>query len=176
MLKFGVKSAVLGSAVYYTIDKGIWKDSATTSAFYDELESGLKFLIVGGAFLQFEFINMLKFGVKLAVLGSAVYYTIDKGIWKDSATTSAFYEELESGVSPYVGELKKQIPYELPPLPSNDRLSYLMKYYWNCGVKTTFNFLVDLPTHTSNAAVKIYDTVSSSLDAADQKTNSSQEK
>lgn len=51
--------------------------------------------------------------MKSAVLGSAVYYTIDKGVWKDSATTSALYEDLEKGVSPYVGELKKQIPYEV---------------------------------------------------------------
>ncbi|KAJ0178947.1 hypothetical protein K1T71_005722 [Dendrolimus kikuchii] len=108
---------------------------------------------------------MLKFGVKSAVLGSAVYYTIDKGVWKDSATTSALYEDLESGVSPYVGELKKQIPYELPPLPSNDRVSYLFKYYWNCGVKATFRFLVDLPSHTTNAATKAYDFISTSLEA-----------
>lgn len=54
-----------------------------------------------------------RFGIKSALLGSAVYYTIDKGVWKDSATTSALYEELEKGVSPYVGELKKQIPYEV---------------------------------------------------------------
>lgn len=68
------------------------------------------------------------------------------------------------------------ISLQLPPLPSNDRLSYLMKYYWNCGVKTTFNFLVNLPTHTSNAAVKTYEFISSSLDGAEQITNQSQEK
>ncbi|KAG6457461.1 MICOS complex subunit MIC13 homolog QIL1 [Manduca sexta] len=119
---------------------------------------------------------MLKFGVKSAILGSAVYYTIDKGVWKDSATTTAIYEDLEKGMSPYVGELKKQIPYELPPLPSNDRISYLFKYYWNCGVKTTFKFLVDLPTHTSNAASKTYEFISSSLEAPQPNANASQEK
>lgn len=56
---------------------------------------------------------IFRFGIKSVVLGSAVYYTIDKGVWKDSATTTALYEELEKGVSPYVGELKKQIPYEV---------------------------------------------------------------
>ncbi|XP_022825030.1 MICOS complex subunit MIC13 homolog QIL1 [Spodoptera litura] len=111
---------------------------------------------------------MLKFGVKSAVLGSAVYYTIDKGVWKDSATTSALYDELEKGVSPYVGEIKKQIPYELPPLPTNDRASYLFKHYWNNGVKATFSFLVDLPTHTSNACSKAYDYINSALDAGEQ--------
>lgn len=55
----------------------------------------------------------LRFGIKSAILGSAVYYTIDKGVWKDSETTSELYEELEKGVSPYVGELKKQIPYDV---------------------------------------------------------------
>ncbi|XP_059056782.1 MICOS complex subunit MIC13 homolog QIL1 [Achroia grisella] len=118
---------------------------------------------------------MLKFGLKSAILGSAVYYTVDKGIWKDSSTTTALYEDLEKGVSPYVGELKKQIPYELPPLPSNDRISYLFKYYWNCGVKTTFQFLVDLPTHTSNAATKTYNLISSSL-AVEPSTSPNQEK
>lgn len=54
-----------------------------------------------------------RFGVKSAILGSAVYYTVDKGVWKDSETTSALYHELEEGVSPYVGELKKQVPYEV---------------------------------------------------------------
>ncbi|XP_013200207.1 MICOS complex subunit MIC13 homolog QIL1 [Amyelois transitella] len=117
---------------------------------------------------------MLKFGIKSAVLGSAVYYTIDKGVWKDSSTTSALYEDLEKGVSPYVGELKKQIPYELPPLPSNDRLTYLFKYYWNCGVKSTFRFLVDLPTHTSNAATSVYEMISSSINTSEP--NKSEEK
>lgn len=107
---------------------------------------------------------MLKFGVKSVLLGSAVYYTIDKGVWKDSATTAAIYDELEKGMSPYVGELKSQVPYELPALPSNDRISYLFKYYWNCSVKATFRFLVELPTHTSNAAFKTYDFISSSLE------------
>ncbi|XP_075971431.1 MICOS complex subunit MIC13 homolog QIL1-like [Anticarsia gemmatalis] len=111
---------------------------------------------------------MLKFGVKSAVLGSAVYYSIDKGVWKDSATTAALYQELEQGVSPYVGELKKQIPYELPPLPLDDRISYLFKHYWNCGVKSTFRFLVDLPTHTSDAAAKTYDMIVSTLDAGEE--------
>ncbi|XP_049869825.1 MICOS complex subunit MIC13 homolog QIL1-like isoform X2 [Pectinophora gossypiella] len=110
---------------------------------------------------------MLKFAVKSAILGSAVYYTIDKGVWKDSSTTAALYEELEEGVSPYVGELKKQIPYQLPPLPTNDRVSYLFKYYWNCGVKATFKFLIELPTHASTAASKTYSMVSSALEAVE---------
>ncbi|CAG4991642.1 unnamed protein product [Parnassius apollo] len=110
---------------------------------------------------------MLKFGIKSAVLGSAVYYTVDKGVWKDSATTQVLYEELEKGMSPYVGELKQKIPVELPPLPSNDRISYLFKYYWNCGVKTTFEFLVELPTHTSNAATVVYNKISSALDSTE---------
>lgn len=54
--------------------------------------------------------------------------------------------------------------FQLPPVPSNDRLTYLFKYYWNCGVKATFRFLVDLPTHASNAAIKTYDFVSTSLE------------
>ncbi|CAH2229927.1 MICOS complex subunit MIC13 homolog QIL1-like [Pararge aegeria] len=118
---------------------------------------------------------MLKFTVKSAILGSAVYYTVDKGVWKDSTTTSELYEELEKGVSPYAGELRKQIPYELPPLPSNDRLTYLFKYYWNCGVKTTFRFLVDLPTHASNAAIKTYDFVSSSVEPIQSSPEKSQD-
>ncbi|CAK1545917.1 unnamed protein product [Leptosia nina] len=120
---------------------------------------------------------MLKFGIKSAILGSAVYYTVDKGVWKDSATTSELYKELENGVSPYVGELRKQIPYELPPLPSNDRISYLFKYYWNSGVKTTFRFLVDLPDHTSNAALSTYEFMSSLLEQEQTKsTNEEQSK
>ncbi|XP_047984214.1 MICOS complex subunit MIC13 homolog QIL1 [Leguminivora glycinivorella] len=114
---------------------------------------------------------MLKFGIKSAIFGTAVYYTIDKGVWKDSSTTAALYEDLEKGASPYVGELKKQIPYELPPLPSNDRLSYLFKYYWNSGVKASFRFLVDLPEHVSDLTVKTIDIVSASLDSGEQSAN-----
>ncbi|KAI8424097.1 hypothetical protein MSG28_002704 [Choristoneura fumiferana] len=118
---------------------------------------------------------MLKFGVKSAILGSAVYYTIEKGVWKDSATTAALYEDLEKGASPYVGELKKQIPYELPPLPSNDRVSYLFKYYWNSGVKATFRFLVDLPTHVSDLTNKTIDLVSSTLESVEPTSTSQTE-
>ncbi|XP_072939539.1 MICOS complex subunit MIC13 homolog QIL1-like [Epargyreus clarus] len=118
---------------------------------------------------------MLKFGIKSAILGTAVYYTVDKGVWKDSATTSAIYEELENGVSPYVGDFKKQIPYELPALPSNDRLTYLFKYYWNSGVKATFKFLVDLPTHTGNAATKTYELISSAIELVEPSPSPGQE-
>ncbi|XP_032512758.2 MICOS complex subunit MIC13 homolog QIL1-like [Danaus plexippus] len=119
---------------------------------------------------------MLKFGVKSVILGSAVYYTIDKGVWKDSSTTSKLYEELEEGVSPYVGELKKQIPYELPPLPSNDRMTYLFKYYWNSGVKATFRFLIDLPTHATNAASKSYEFINSVIEPVDPASRQDNEK
>ncbi|XP_026496894.1 MICOS complex subunit MIC13 homolog QIL1 [Vanessa tameamea] len=119
---------------------------------------------------------MLKFGIKSAILGSAVYYTVDKGVWKDSAKTNELYQELEKGMSPYVGELKKQIPYELPPLPSNDRLTYLFKYYWNSGVKATFTFLVDLPTHASNATTKSYNFISAAIEPVEPSPASSQEK
>ncbi|KAI5637414.1 protein QIL1 domain-containing protein [Phthorimaea operculella] len=114
---------------------------------------------------------MFKFGVKSAILGGAVYYTIEKGVWKDSATTTALYEELERGMSPYVGELKEQIPYSLPALPKNDRISYLFKYYWNTGVKATFRFLVDLPDHASDAASKTYNFISTSLEATEPSAN-----
>ncbi|CAH0407243.1 unnamed protein product [Chilo suppressalis] len=119
---------------------------------------------------------MIKFGVKSAVLGAAVYYTIDKGVWRDSSVTSAIYDDLEQGASPYVGELKKQIPYELPPLPSNDRVSYLFKYYWNSGVKATFRFLVDLPTHASNTADSALSLISSAINTGETNPSSSQEK
>lgn len=66
------------------------------------------------SFSTVDYILFYRFGIKSAILGSAVYYTVDKGVWKDSATTSELYEELEKGVSPYVGEFKKQIPYEVP--------------------------------------------------------------
>lgn len=42
-----------------------------------------------------------------------MYYTVDKGVWKDSESTREIYDELEKGVSPYVGEFKKQIPFEV---------------------------------------------------------------
>ncbi|VVC97703.1 unnamed protein product [Leptidea sinapis] len=119
---------------------------------------------------------MIKFGIKSAVLGSAIYYTVDKGVWKDSATTSELYKELENGASPYVGELRKQIPYEarlLPPLPSNDRISYLFKYYWNSGVKATFKFLVNLPDHTSNVVMKSYNYIANAIEPSEQTTNTS---
>lgn len=62
--------------------------------------------------MWFKILNF-RFGIKSAILGGAVYYTIDKGMWKDSSTTNAIYEDLEKGISPYVGELKNKIPYEV---------------------------------------------------------------
>ncbi|XP_041971285.1 MICOS complex subunit MIC13 homolog QIL1 [Aricia agestis] len=116
---------------------------------------------------------MLKFGVKSAILGTAVYYTVEKGVWKDSSTSSELYNELEKGVSPYVGELKKQVPYELPPLPSNDKVSYLCKHYWNTGVKATFRFLINLPDHATNAVTKTYNSLSAALEPVEPSSKSS---
>lgn len=63
----------------------------------------------------------------------------------------------------------------MPALPSNDRFSYLFKHYWNTGVKTTFSFLIDLPTHTSNIVSKSYELIVSTLDAEESSSSASQE-
>lgn len=61
----------------------------------------------------------------------------------------------------------KYLCLQLPPLPTNDRISYLFKYYWNTGVKSTFKLLIELPTYATNAAAKAYQLAASTMQAAE---------
>lgn len=55
-------------------------------------------------------------------------------------------------------------------------MTYLFKYYWNSGVKATFRFLIDLPTHATNAASKSYEFINSVIEPVDPAPRQDNEK
>ncbi|XP_076259576.1 MICOS complex subunit MIC13 homolog QIL1-like isoform X2 [Rhynchophorus ferrugineus] len=99
---------------------------------------------------------MIKFAIKAAIAGTAVYYVNEQGIWNKSEESIQSYKRLRTAVDPYIQEVTKQIPVELPEIPQTDNVPQLGKECWNRGVKASFAFLVKLPNYTveySNKAV-----------------------
>ncbi|RZC33670.1 hypothetical protein BDFB_005956 [Asbolus verrucosus] len=96
---------------------------------------------------------MFRFSVKVGLAGGAVYYLNKEGVWKESNESLKAYDKLNTALEPYVAEVKKQIPFETPPIPSGDRASHVIKQYWNKGVVATFQFVGRLP-HQLNTWTK----------------------
>ncbi|XP_030756719.1 MICOS complex subunit MIC13 homolog QIL1 isoform X2 [Sitophilus oryzae] len=88
---------------------------------------------------------MIKFAIKAAIAGTAVYYIKEQGIFNKSDESIESYRKLKQAVSPYIQDVTSQIPIELPEIPPTDNVSQLATEYWNRGVRASFAFLVRLP-------------------------------
>lgn len=87
-------------------------------------------------------------------MSSAIYFTIDKGVWKDSETTSVLYEDLKKKIKPLMKPVLEQIPFELPKLPKTGDMVSTAKTTWNKGVLASCLFLIGLPELTWEYAKK----------------------
>ncbi|ERL85466.1 hypothetical protein D910_02885 [Dendroctonus ponderosae] len=92
--------------------------------------------------------GFFRFAIKAGLAASAIYYVREQGVWKNSDETIETGKRLKSAVSPYIEEVKAQIPIELPVVPQTENACQLAKEYWNAGVRATFAFLVKLPDYS----------------------------
>lgn len=54
-----------------------------------------------------------RFGVKVAIAGSAVYYLAEQGVWKNSDEAHKVYGKINSAVCPYIKQVTSQVPIEV---------------------------------------------------------------
>lgn len=122
-----------------------------------------------------------RFAIKASVAGGFTYYTVQEGLWSDSKDSIKLYCKVYNKVAPYVKEnIPKELAtevytliymlwyifpfnlwyqetmfanfcFKIPDLPSVTDVSRIVKSSWNKGVIATFQFLSNLPEHTSNA-------------------------
>ncbi|XP_055686705.1 MICOS complex subunit MIC13 homolog QIL1-like [Lutzomyia longipalpis] len=97
--------------------------------------------------------------IKSGLAYVSVKYTIDQGVWASSARTTQLYNDIGDSLSPHWGEARKKIPLELPLLPSSGEACFVAKYYYNQGIKGTFNFIHRLPCHIGQWTKKAKDTI-----------------
>ncbi|XP_066149831.1 MICOS complex subunit MIC13 homolog QIL1-like [Euwallacea fornicatus] len=90
--------------------------------------------------------GIITFAIKAGLAGTAVYYVRNQGIWNTSEEAIEASKRVKTAVDPYLNDLLRQIPFELPNVPESENMCQLTKEYWNVGVKTTFRFLVQLPS------------------------------
>ncbi|XP_017796233.1 PREDICTED: MICOS complex subunit MIC13-like [Habropoda laboriosa] len=104
--------------------------------------------------------SLLRFTIKSTIVGGIVYYTYEEGLWSNGEETAKLYKKIYVNVAPYVKEnIPKEVTQELSELPSVIHISTFMKTSWNKGVINTMEFISNLPTHTTNGAIKLYETV-----------------
>ncbi|KAL0271155.1 UNVERIFIED_CONTAM: hypothetical protein PYX00_008343 [Menopon gallinae] len=94
---------------------------------------------------------MFRLGLKAGVIASAVYFTVDSGVWKDSETTTELYYKIKGEVTPYVKPVVDLVPFELPKIPKTGDMCSSAKTAWNKGVMASCLFL-------SNFCDKAWDT------------------
>lgn len=102
--------------------------------------------------------------IKSALVYGAVRYTVDKGVWADSQATEKLYNELCSVACPQVKKLQKQLPFEVPLMPKTGELCFIAKYYYNQGVKASFNFIHMAPCYMGQWAKKGKDAITSAME------------
>lgn len=102
--------------------------------------------------------------IKSAVVYGAVKYSVDKGVWADSQTTEKLYNEICAHTCPKVQAVKKQLPFEVPLLPKSGELCFIVKYYYNQGVKATFNFVHMMPCYLGQWAKKGKDAINQAME------------
>lgn len=106
---------------------------------------------------------MFRFAIKVGLAGGAVYYSKQEGIWEEN--TEQVYERYGTALKPYLESVKKQIPLDIPALPSSGELCFVTKHYYNEGVKSTIHFIHRLPCYAGQLAKKGSDAIKQALDA-----------
>ncbi|XP_077294380.1 MICOS complex subunit MIC13 homolog QIL1-like [Arctopsyche grandis] len=108
---------------------------------------------------------MLRLTAKAGIAGGTVYLVSNQGVWKDSETTSKLYDSIKKETCPYVKEAASQLPFDLPQVPQVDNMMQMGVHYWNCGVRTTFTFLLNSPTHVKDWSKSAYESIESFINS-----------
>lgn len=54
-----------------------------------------------------------RFGIKVGIAASAIYYLKEQGVFKDSDEAHKVYGRINSALQPYLQEAKKHVPIEV---------------------------------------------------------------
>ncbi|XP_065206453.1 MICOS complex subunit MIC13 homolog QIL1 [Planococcus citri] len=122
--------------------------------------------------------GLLKFSVKAGILGGAVYYSRDIGVWADSDTTYELGKKSIAYLTPYINKLEKEvpIPVDLKNLPSSEDACRTVKTYWNRGVISSITFIEKIPSNISYYSCQGISYISEQIQQEKNSLPSSQEK
>ncbi|EDW79945.1 uncharacterized protein Dwil_GK17742 [Drosophila willistoni] len=98
------------------------------------------------------------FLVRGGLVAGAVYYTRKAGIWGSTEETEKLYNNVKNQLCPYVQQVQKKLPFEVPQLPKTGEMRFLAKHYYNEGVKSSFRFIHMLPCYAGRGLKKVKDT------------------
>ncbi|KAH8302730.1 hypothetical protein KR044_010213 [Drosophila immigrans] len=103
---------------------------------------------------------MLKYRllVRGSLVAGTVYYTRKAGVWGSAEESDKLLNEVKGTLCPYVQKAKKQLPFEVPKLPQAGEVRFLVKHYYNEGVKSSFRFIHMLPCYAGRGLKKVKDT------------------
>ncbi|XP_063982001.1 uncharacterized protein LOC135165025 [Diachasmimorpha longicaudata] len=95
--------------------------------------------------------GIIRLAVKSSLAGGFIYYTAQEGLWSSAEDTIKFYEKIYNKITPYVKEyVSSEITTGIATVPSATTMIGCSRGVWNKGVKISFEFLSELPSHMSN--------------------------
>ncbi|CAD7002851.1 unnamed protein product [Ceratitis capitata] len=97
---------------------------------------------------------VIGFFVRAGLVVGAVYYSKKSGVWGTPEETEKIYNDIKETLRPHAKELEKKLPFEIPALPQTGEARFLVKHYYNEGVKKTFHFIEMLPCYTGQLLYK----------------------
>lgn len=86
-------------------------------------------------------------------------------MWGNNQTTTKLYEKVSHELQPHLAKLKKQVPLEIPLLPSKGEVCYLVNHYYNNAVKESIKFINMLPCHVGRGIKYTKDGITKLLEA-----------
>ncbi|XP_059613371.1 MICOS complex subunit MIC13 homolog QIL1-like [Phlebotomus argentipes] len=111
---------------------------------------------------------VIKLLIKSGLVYGAVKYSVDQGVWASSTKTTALYNDVGESLRPHWQGVRQKVPVELPLLPSSGEACFVVKYYWNQGVKASFNFIHRFPCYVGQWTKKAKDAVGGALSSFEE--------
>ncbi|XP_055378884.1 MICOS complex subunit MIC13 homolog QIL1 [Condylostylus longicornis] len=109
--------------------------------------------------------GIISFTIKSGVIYSAYYYTKIIGVWGPQVESEKIYNNVKDLCKPHWKNATKNINFTLPTLPAGSETSYLLKHYYNQGVKNTIYYIHMAPCLLGQFISKTKETITKSLDA-----------
>lgn len=106
---------------------------------------------------------MYRFSIKSALAASSIYWTHENKVWGSSADADRLYSKLAAVAAPSVATVRSQVPFDVPQLPTTGETCFLVKHYYNKGVKSTIHFIHRFPCYAGKWAKSAQDTINAAI-------------
>lgn len=107
---------------------------------------------------------LFRLTVKSAIVGGAVYFTKEEGIWGNGEKAEKVCQKYCKLSDPYVSQVKKSIPFDMPKMPPSGQMTFLTQHYYNRAIINSIDFIHMAPCYMGQMMKKGKDALEKALE------------